>query len=141
MDIEILDTLKAVSKLRPDLCQRDGDIFTLRFPDGSKPLEIDATDEGREGGESDFAIMVGWALQVLQNGLAPYSALLEVRTEDDDGMDIYNVIASLRGIGRIGESEIFEYAVFDCLRQCLKKDAFSFRAPPTAEPGAESEVR
>lgn len=136
MDIKILDTLTAVSKLRPDLCQKDDLGFTLYFPDGSKPLEID-TGKDDDGGHSDFAITIGWALQILQNGLAPYSAIIQVDTDDDDGMDIYNVIASLRGIGRVGKSEIFEYAVFDCLRQCLEKDAFSLKLPPTAEPGGE----
>ncbi len=131
MDIEIIDTLEAIAKTRPDLCEYDGRNFTLRFPDGSQPLQIDTGIDGdKEDGEgySDFAIVTGWALQILHTGLSEITdATIRIDTDDDEGMEIYRVSTSMLGIGRIGESEIFEYAVLDCLKQCLEPDAFSLK--------------
>lgn len=120
MDTEIYDTLVAIAEKHPDLCGHEGEVFTLRFPDGSPPLTIDTDVEN--GGQSHFALVVGWALQVLQHGLHPYlTADVEVETDDDDGMTVYQVSAPLLGLGIVGESEIFEYAVFDCLKGSLEE--------------------
>lgn len=123
MDIEILDTLEYLAKERSDLCTEEDGVYTLKFPDGEGALRVNTNIEERSH-DLDMAQMLGWSLTILRSGLAPHDASIRVDYDFDDGMLIYNVSASLGGYGHIGESEIFEYAVFDCLRQCVEKDAF-----------------